>query len=301
MSAVVRHLMKSKRYLQHQTRGIQNAGDAYSDAVTAAIGGSSNDANTLGGAAAGAAAGAAVGGVWGAVIGFVGGAIAGSGSSSPPAWLDPALIGNFAFATIVVGAQRLLPPWDIGAGLINLPGPPPTFDDQGTINIEATNLVKEMLMSRRDLCWVAPNGDMAPEIEAACFLFAQCTGAWLAYASLIEAWQAFQEAPTWDLGNVGESLKSTIRWQMQQIIVNLPPAAKPVMSAADAAARVASATYVIPHRAVTSQKATQTAIAAATARVRPTVTAQKTVTAAKSIAVPLGIVAGLALLAAVTL
>ena len=301
MSAVIRQLMQSKRYRQHQARGVQNAGDAYSDAITAAIGGTSSDAKTLGGAATGAATGAEVGGIWGAIIGFIGGAIAGGGGAATPGWLDPALIGNFAYATIVVGAQRLLPPWDIGAGLINLPGPPPTHNDQATINIEATNLVKEMLMSRRDLCYVAPNGDMAPEIEAACFLFAQMTGAWDQYPDPVTAWQAFQSAPTWDLKTFGNDLKQAIRWQMQQIIVNLPAAQKAVVSQAAQQARIGSATYVIPHRAITSAATSKAAIAAATARVRPTVTTNKVASATKSIAVPLGIVAGLAVLAAVTL
>jgi hypothetical protein len=308
MSAIIRHLAETKKNLHRKAASRaarMNAGDAYSDAINAAIGGSSGDAQTLAGAAAGAGAGFAVGGVWGAIAGFIGGAVANAGANAP-AWLDPAQIGNFAYATIVVGADRQLPPWDIGAGLVNLPGTPPTYNNQATINQEATNLIFEMLMSRRDLLTIGPTGDMAPEVEQACFLFAQITLAWSS-SDLLQGFQAFMSAPTWDMGTAGNDLKQLIRWQMQQIIQMIwaQPQSKLASQGGTVAAaqqRVGMATFQIPHLAVGAAAASRAAIASATVRVRPSLSTTRQATAAtRSLAVPLAIGAALAVVAAVAL
>ncbi len=312
MSAIIRHLAETKKNLHRKAaaaaRPRMNAGDAYSDAINAAIGGSSSDAQTLGGAAAGAAAGGAVGGIWGAIVGFIGGAIANAGDNVAP-WLDPAKIGNFAYATFAVGAQRLLPPWDIGAGLINMDGPPPTYNKQATINQEATNLVYEMLFSRRDICKVQDDGTLPTELEAACFMFAQATGAWSAYTDLATAYEAFVSAQTWDLGGVGEGLKQAIRWQMIQIVNDIN-ARFPVVSKlagqgttlAAAQRAVGMATYQIPTLGVTSAAASRAAIMAATTRIRPSMVATRQArSATQSLVLPLGIAAAVAIVAAVAL
>lgn len=169
------------------------------------------------------------------------------GAPTKMPWLDPAKIGAFAATTFAVGMQRQLPPWDIGPGLCNTDGP--SGNHAAVINPMATNLLNEMLMSRRDLSGsysqgqstIAPDGTMPEEIEAACFMFAQTWGCIVKNPAA----NSVADAQTRDLGSMGNDMKQGIRAIMQQLIVHLPPPA-PILrgfgSIADQTRRIASAT-----------------------------------------------------------
>lgn len=202
----------------------------------------------LGGAAMTSAQTQTPGALLGAAQQAIQNAIGSGGAPTSMPWLDPAKIGAFAATCFGLGMQRQLNPWDIGPGLCNSDGP--TGNKAALLHEMATNLLNEVLMSRRDLSGayslgqdsIAPDGTMPEEVEAACFMFAQTWGVMTLPTQPISAAQVY------DLGSMGNDMKQNIRAVVQQLIVNLPAPNVGIphlaMATSDVQRRIASATNV---------------------------------------------------------
>lgn len=225
--------MRFPTYRHEPSRRGQARGPLSSAVVS--IGGSQNDANTISGAESGAEIGGSVGGGYGAVIGGIIGAIAGSGGTNWP-WATPEQIGNFAYSLVSYflekGTSGESMPWDVP-------------DQISDFNSWVDQAIAQALTTRPDiLTWgdnangVQSTGEMHPEVEAMCFVFAQLAGCIYQYGA-VEGMLFMADALTIDLGSLGEGLLYGMRFWMQQIVLATTHPA-PMQFAATGAAASAS-------------------------------------------------------------